>query len=177
MVADRRRIERAGVPITCGDPAISAISGRRATWPCPWSLRSTQPTPMRWQDEGVDERVCWINALTANAPNSVGKAFRPDVVINQMPYEHHIGSVLRALDPPLLLGCLRNTLFSVKNNLDGYGARVLPQGLAPLFRNPLGRWWLLNRHRARHRNDLERILATYDRFVMFAPPSLEELPE
>ena len=103
------------------------------------------------------------------------EAFRPDVVINQMPYEHAIGSVLRALDPPLLLGCLRNTLFSVKNNLDGYGARALPKGLAPLFRNPLGRWWLLSRHRARHRNDLERILATYDRFVMFAPPNLEEL--
>lgn len=105
----------------------------------------------------------------------VVREFRPDVVINQMPYEHAIGSVLRTLDPPLLLGCLRNTLFSVKNNLDGYRARVLPRGLAPLFRNPLGRWWLLHRHRARHRVDLERILATYDRFVMFAPPNLEEL--
>ena len=65
---------------------------------------------MRWQDEGVDERVCWINALTANAPNSVGKAFGPDVEINQMPYEHAIGEVLTRYKDYLLLGCLRNML-------------------------------------------------------------------
>ena len=101
--------------------------------------------------------------------------FEPDVVINQMPYEHAIGQVCRDASPPLLLGCLRNTLFSVKNNLDAYGTRVLPKRVAPMFRNGLGRWLLLAKHRSRHRRDLERILRTYDHFVMFGPPNLDEL--
>ncbi len=84
---------------------------------------------MRWQGEGVVERLCWINALTANAPNPVGEAFRPDVVINQIPYEHGIGSVLRVLDPPLELGCLRNKLFSAKNNEEQPG-RIGRAGIA-----------------------------------------------
>lgn len=101
--------------------------------------------------------------------------FAPDVVINQMPYEHGIGGVLRQWNPKLLLGCLRNTLFSVRNNLDAYGARVLPRGVSALLRNRPGRRLLLGRHRARHRRDLERILDTYDYFVLFGPPNLAEL--
>jgi len=101
--------------------------------------------------------------------------FRPDVVINQMPYEHRIGVTLRKFSPPLLLGCLRNTLFSVKNNLDGFASQVLPKSVAPFFQNPLGRAWLLSYHRKRHRRNLEKILSTYDYFVMFAPQNLDEL--
>jgi len=103
------------------------------------------------------------------------RQFRPDVVINQMPYEHRIGHTLRKCNPPLLLGCLRNTLFSVKNNLDGFASRVLPKNVARLFQNPLGRAWLLSYHRKKHRRDLEKILETYDYFVMFAPQNLDEL--
>lgn len=101
--------------------------------------------------------------------------FRPDVVINQMPYEHDIGRTLRDFGPPLLLGCLRNTLFSVKNNLNRYASKALPKYIAPFFRNRLGRAWLLSYHRKRHRSDLEKILDTYDYFVMFAPQNLDEL--
>lgn len=105
----------------------------------------------------------------------VVREFQPDVIINQMPYDHPIGKVCREGKPPLLLACLRNTLFSVKNNLDAYGARVLPKRVSPFFRNALGRRLLLAKHRARHRRDLEQILRTYDHFVMFGPPNLEEL--
>ncbi len=101
--------------------------------------------------------------------------FKPDVVINQMPYEHAIGQVLQENKRYLLLGCLRNTLYSVKGDLDGYINRSLPARLAPWFRNPIGRRVFLARHRRRHRADLEKILATYDHFVMFGPPNLEEL--
>ena len=99
----------------------------------------------------------------------------PDVVINQMPYEHAIGDVLARQKEYLLLGCLRNTLYSVKGNIDGYAATVLPRLARPVFRNAIGRHalWLL--HRIRHRADLKRILSTYDKFVMFGPPNLDEL--
>lgn len=101
--------------------------------------------------------------------------FAPEVVINQMPYDHVIGDVLAAAEKPLLIACLRNTLFSVKNNLDEYALAVLPKIVAPVFRNRIGRRMLLMHHRTRHRRDLERILATYDHFVMFGPPNLGEL--
>lgn len=101
--------------------------------------------------------------------------FQPDVVINQMPYEHAIGEVLMRHKDYLLLGCLRNTLYSVRANLDAYGKGILPRWAQPWFRNPVGRAGLLQLHYRRHRRDLTRILATYDRFVMFGPPNLEEL--
>ena len=103
------------------------------------------------------------------------KEFRPDVVINQMPYEHAIGEVLTRYKDYLLLGCLHNTLYSVRANLDAYGKEILPRWIQPWFRNPIGRAGMLQLHRVRHRRDLTRILATYDGFVMFGPPNLDEL--
>ena len=97
------------------------------------------------------------------------------MVINQMPYEHEIGETLLKEKDYLLLGCLRNTLYSVKGDLDGFINRAIPGFLRPFFRNPLGRALLLNRHRRAHAADLKRILETYDYFVMFGPPNLEEL--
>jgi glycosyltransferase involved in cell wall biosynthesis len=117
---------------------------------------------------GVDEPRN-LEALAAHF-----QRFKPDVTINQMPYEHPIGTVLRQYDAPAL-GCLRNTLYSVRNNLDAYAERCLPTALAPLGKTVLGHRMLLARHRRRHAADLRRILATYDRFVMFAEPNLEEL--
>ena len=100
--------------------------------------------------------------------------FQPDVMINQMPYEHPIGTVLQQYPAPAL-GCLRNTLYSVRNNLDQYAERSLPSHLVPMGKTALGHSLLLARHKRKHAADLRRILATYDRFVMFAEPNLEEL--
>lgn len=103
------------------------------------------------------------------------RRFQPDVVINQNPYRHAIGDALRKLNPPLLLGCLRNSLFSVKNNLDLFASKILPNRVSTLLHNPLGRALLLSHHRRQHRHDLKMILATYDHFVMFAPQNMDEL--
>ncbi len=103
---------------------------------------------------------------------------QPDVVINQMPYEHAIGDVLlfyKQKRPFLLLGCLRNTLFSVKLNLDAYLKNVVPNPIQPLFNNALGKRLLLQKHKRRHATDLKRILDTYDYFVMFGQPNRMEL--
>lgn len=100
---------------------------------------------------------------------------KPDVIINQMPYEHKIGQVLTGKRRYLLLGCLRNTLYSVKGDMEGFINRVLPKPVRPFFHNPVGRKALLHRHRRSHGADLRRILETYDYFVMFGSPNLEEL--
>lgn len=103
---------------------------------------------------------------------------QPQVVINQMPYLHSIGKVLTVAqntNPFLLLGCLRNTLYSVKLNLPAYIRNTAPKALFPLLNNPLGRALMLLFHKRRHARDLKRILDTYDFFVMFGPPNLKEL--
>ncbi|MGY6555676.1 MAG: glycosyltransferase [Wenzhouxiangella sp.] len=101
--------------------------------------------------------------------------FAPDVVINQMPYEHEVGEVLKAGKRYLLLACLRNTLFSVKGDLSGYVRRTGPPGVRHLSGVRLVQQAFLMLHKRRHRADLCRILETYDHFVMFGPPNLEEL--
>ena len=103
------------------------------------------------------------------------EGFSPDIVINQMPYEHAVGEVLALNKRYLLLGCLRNTLFSVKGNLDAYIRRSVPRKFAAMFLNPIGKSLFLAGHRRRHKSDLKNILSTYDRFIMFGPPNLDEL--
>jgi glycosyltransferase involved in cell wall biosynthesis len=101
--------------------------------------------------------------------------FDPAIVINQMPYEHAITETLKHAFAGPRIGCLHNTLYSVRNNLDAYIGQIVPRRVQPLVRNPLGKALLLALHRRRHEADLRRILADYDRFVMFAQPNLEEL--
>lgn len=106
------------------------------------------------------------------------RLFRPDIVINQMPYEHSIGERLRDYrneNKALLLACLRNTLFSVKLNLNTYRTQLVPKGLQNFFRNSLGEFILLQIHRWKHSRDLRRILKDYDYFVMFGEANLREL--
>jgi len=102
-------------------------------------------------------------------------SFAPDIVINQMPYEREIGALLKKRKRFLLLGCLRNTLFSVKGNLTAYVRRTAPGFLGRFAENQRLQSLFLLLHRIRHRRDLRWILDTYDRFVMFGPPNLNEL--
>ena len=103
---------------------------------------------------------------------------KPDIVINQMPYEEGIGKALsraKGTHNYLLLGCLRNTLFSVKLNMDDYIQGIIPKKVQFLFLNKLGRYVLFSYHKKRHAKELKFILDTYDYFVMFGPPNIDEL--
>jgi glycosyltransferase involved in cell wall biosynthesis len=103
---------------------------------------------------------------------------QPDVVINQMPYEHNIGDTLKQAKEKndfLLLGCLRNTLFTVVLNIDPYFKSLVPKIIQPFLNNSLGKKIVLNLHKSKHANDLKRILDTYDYYVMFGPPNIDEL--
>jgi len=103
---------------------------------------------------------------------------KPNVVINQMPYEHNIGDTLKQAKEHydfLLLGCLRNTLFTVVLNIEPYFKSLVPKAIQPFLNNNLGKKLVLNLHKAKHAKDLKRILDTYDYYVMFGPPNIEEL--
>ena len=113
--------------------------------------------------------------LNLGALGNVLDEFRPQIVINQMPYEHDIGDVLKSRKDYLLLGCLRNTLFSVKGNLKTYVNRTAPPLMRAFSGSAIVQRGFLALHRRRHSSDLQRILETYDYFVMFGPPNLKEL--
>lgn len=115
------------------------------------------------------------NPENLEALEHVLKVFEPDIVINQMPYEFAVGAALNANKRYLLLGCLRNTLYSVKSNLESYVTRTAPGALKRLSRNKSVQSVFLQIHRIRHRAELKKILETYDLFVMFGPPNIEEL--
>lgn len=106
------------------------------------------------------------------------KELKPDIVLNQMPYEITLGKILKKAQKKtgfFLVGCLRNTLYPVKLNIDKYLNEVVPKSLHPLVNNSTGERILQKTHKVRHTKSLKFILNTYDYFIMFGPPNLEEL--
>lgn len=106
------------------------------------------------------------------------KQIKPDIVINQMPYALEIGKSLCEIQKKqdfLLLSCLRNTLYTVRNNIDDYLEALAPAYLNSIFKNELGRKLFLWLHKLKHSRDLKSILNSYDYFIMFAQPNIEEL--
>lgn len=104
-------------------------------------------------------------------------AVRPDIVVHQTPYEFSVSELLSEKKRTLRFvsfACLRNSLFSVKLNIDDYRRTLIPANMAPLTRNPLGNWVLQTVHKNRHAQHLRKILETHDRFVLFGPPNLDE---
>lgn len=102
----------------------------------------------------------------------------PDIVINQMPYEQPLREALyesKQAQGYLLLGCLRNSLFSVKNNISDIAQRVLPKSLAFISNNALGRFFLQKIHRRKHSKQLKAILDLHDYYILLAPPNKKEL--
>jgi glycosyltransferase involved in cell wall biosynthesis len=103
---------------------------------------------------------------------------KPDIVINQFPYENLLGQILKKAKKKndfLLLGCLRNTLFPVKNNIDSYLNQVVPRYLHYILDNKAGKSLFQKIHKSKHTKSLKFILDTYDYFIMFGPPNIDEL--
>ena len=105
-------------------------------------------------------------------------SFEPDFVINQMPYELTLSKFLYKEKHVLnyvFLGCLRNSLFSVKNNVRDTYKRVIPDYLFKLLDNKWGIALLLSFHRLKHSKQLKKILDYHDRFILLTPPNNNEL--
>ncbi|PKD43266.1 glycosyltransferase [Rhodohalobacter barkolensis] len=118
------------------------------------------------------------NRENLNYLEEVCVSFNPDFVINQMPYDYPITERLGKLKKThdfILLGCLRNSLFSVVNNLEKTMQEMLPDSLFKLFNNPVGRKMALERHKYLHRKSLKHILSNHDRYILLSPPNNKEL--
>lgn len=102
----------------------------------------------------------------------------PDFIISQVPYEVEINNIIKKLKDDLgikILACLRNSLFSVKLNIDLYIKNSVPGAVSGFFYNALGRYAFQQIHKAKHAKYLKNILDIFDRFVMFAEPNNEEI--
>src|SRR5690606_16446384 len=105
-------------------------------------------------------------------------SIKPDVVINQMPYEKKLVQALYQLKLEInfvLLGCLRNSLFNFKSNVRDRMSQLLPPMAFKLLDNRLGIYFIQKRHWLSHRKDLKEILDKHDKFILLAPPNRKEL--
>lgn len=118
------------------------------------------------------------NAANIQELQSLLDKVKPDVVINQMPYEKALREVLAKNKAEVgyrLLGCLRNSLFNFKSNARDQMQRSLPQPLFQWMDNPVGVGIVQKYHWFKHRRDLKAIIDQHDYFVLLAPPNREEL--
>ena len=102
----------------------------------------------------------------------------PDIVINQMPYEAELRSVLsanRSTIGYILLGCLRNSLFSFKSNARDIVRTMYHPLLFKAIDNPLALGLIQRNHRRTHARDLRRILDDHDKFILLTPKNNDEL--
>lgn len=105
-------------------------------------------------------------------------SFKPDVVINQMPYEGGLRTALqeaRSLHSFRLIGCIHNSLFSVVNNLQDYASKGLPGPLKPLAAIKLIQKLFLIIHKRKHARELESILSTHDQVLTETPANIDEM--
>ncbi len=118
------------------------------------------------------------NSQNMDYLEEVCAAFGADFVINQMPYDYPLTERLGEIKSKYnfkLIGCLRNSLFSVVNNLEAAMKKLLPAPIFPMFNNALGRKIALGRHKYLHRKSLKHILSNHDRYILLAPPNNKEL--
>ena len=104
-------------------------------------------------------------------------SFRPDIIINQVPHEIAVTralSQIRQIRTFVLLGCLRNSLFSVRNDLKTYTQTAfrLPGWLASFKPLQYLAWRI---HFLRHRKALKEILDVHDRFILLTHANAREL--
>jgi glycosyltransferase involved in cell wall biosynthesis len=103
---------------------------------------------------------------------------KPDIILNQMPYEKPLRkalSVAKVTVPFKSLGCLNNSLFSFKSNIKEILKRQLPSFVFPLVNNTAGINYFQSRHRKKHSSELLEIMNTHDWFVLPSPKNFDEL--
>jgi glycosyltransferase involved in cell wall biosynthesis len=109
---------------------------------------------------------------------SVLDQFQPNIVINQMPYEKFFQETLSQIENSrsfFLIGCLRNSLFSFKTNVEDIIVRRTPKPLHSILRSRIMLSGIQKNHKIKHRNQLKRIINLHDKFVLLTSGNLEEL--
>lgn len=104
--------------------------------------------------------------------------FHPDVVINQMPYEDNLSSVLYTVSKKIgykIIGCIHNSLFTFKSNVKDIMRRQFPKPLNNLMATELMSKIPLANHKVKHRKQLIAMLKRNHLTLLYTPPNFEEL--
>lgn len=100
-----------------------------------------------------------------------------NIIVNQVPNELIISeSIVHLVQQKgiIFIACLRNSLFSVVNNIDDYITFIFGKKNVVTHNKFIKHIFLLI-HWYRQQNVLKKILAYHDIYVMFGPPNIVEL--
>ncbi len=103
---------------------------------------------------------------------------KPDFVINQMPYDVALTSVLKNLKATFdfkLLGCIRNSLFGFILNHEEIILKKLGIKSYPFLKVLLPSFLIEAIHKIKHRGTLRQILEVHDKVVLLTQANLREL--
>jgi glycosyltransferase involved in cell wall biosynthesis len=103
---------------------------------------------------------------------------RPDIIINQMPYENELLGLLEKNKTKYgfkVISCIHNTLFSFKNNIKSIVLRKFPKVLHPIVASRLFIFLLEKIHIKKHIAHLQRVFALSDQLVLYTQANLDEL--
>ncbi len=118
------------------------------------------------------------SAENLNYLEKVAAQLKPDIVINQNPYLRPLRRALyeqKVVHGYRLLSCLRNSLFSFKDNASDIVRQQVGPALHRVVDNSLGMSVIQKFHWAKHRRSLKDILDCSDYFILLAPPNKKEL--
>lgn len=110
--------------------------------------------------------------------SSIVEQLKPDIIMNQMPYERDLQKAINNLKGKFQfksVGCLNNSLFSFRDNIKNFLSQDAPSGLNFLLNNFLGLGLIRYIHLLSHRKKLKQILRYHDFFVLPSPMNFDEL--
>lgn len=104
--------------------------------------------------------------------------FKPDVIINQMPYEKILRDSLANLSLKQnfkTIACIHNSLFNFKSNVKDIMRRKLPQPFGHIMATDAFSQIPLQYHKSKHRKDLKAIIEAHHTTLLFTPSNYKEL--
>jgi glycosyltransferase involved in cell wall biosynthesis len=118
------------------------------------------------------------NQININELKNCINQFRPDRVVNQMPYDKKLRDALAQFGTSFnfkLIGCIHNSLFNYKSNIRDVMRRKLPKPFNQIMATETMSKLPLLYHKIKHRADLIEILKAHDITLLFTPANYEEL--
>ena len=103
---------------------------------------------------------------------------KPDIVVNQMPYEKNFNTVLvkyGSIGNSKLIACIHNSLFSFKLIVEDFVKNLLPPFLKHTIISKQLAIVILLLHKIKHRKELKIIARTHDIINVFTNANLKEL--
>lgn len=105
-------------------------------------------------------------------------AEKPQILINQMPYEIELRNTIFDLKKRyrfIIIACIHNSLFSFKSNIKDILNQSLSKKTNVVINNKLTRQLLLTQHRLKQKNVLKTIIDGHDKTILLTPKIIEEL--